>query len=138
MGTQENKQLLQDVFAALAQSDARPFVRAMAEDFRWTLMGRNSWSRTYEGKAAVINELFGALATRMDRITTIPDRFIAEDDFVVVQAHGANTTRDGVPYNNSYCFVFRLEGGKLKELSEYMDTEMATQVLGEPAPRAAE
>jgi hypothetical protein len=47
-------------------------------------------------------------------------------------ARRADTTRDGVPENNAYCFVFRLEGGNLKELSEYMDTEMATQVLGEP------
>ena len=32
----ENKQLLQDIFTALARSDARPFVHAMADDFRWT------------------------------------------------------------------------------------------------------
>jgi ketosteroid isomerase-like protein len=132
MGTQENKRLLQEVFAGLAQSDARPLVRAMAEDFRWTLMGASSWSRSYEGKSAVISELFGTLATHMERITTIPDRIIAEDDMVVVQAHGANTTKAGAPYNNQYCFVFRLEDGKLKELAEYMDTEMAARVLGPP------
>jgi ketosteroid isomerase-like protein len=84
------------------------------------------------------NELFGALAEKIERVTTVAHRFIAEDDHVVVQARGANTTRAGAPYNNSYCFVFRIEDGKLKEVTEYMDTELATAVLGDPQPRAAE
>ena len=132
MGTAENKRLLQDIFAELAKSNARPLVNAMADDFRWTLSGYGTWSRTYEGKRAVVGELFGTLAKHMDRITTIPDRFIADGDLVAVEAHGANTTKSGVPYNNRYCFVFRLADGKLAELTEYMDTELAAKVLGPP------
>jgi hypothetical protein len=29
--------------------------------------------------------------------------------------------------------VFRFEAGKLKEVTEYQDTELATRVLGDPA-----
>src|SRR5262245_31359199 len=132
MSTAENKQLLQNVFAELAKSNARPFVDAMADDFRWTLSGTGTWGRTYEGKRAVVGELFGTLAKHMDRITTVPDRFIADGDFVAVEAHGANTTKDGKLYNNRYCFVFRVADGKLAELTEYMDTELAANVLGPP------
>jgi ketosteroid isomerase-like protein len=138
MSAKQNKELLQHIFAELAKSNARPFVHAMADDFRWTVPGSNGWARTYDGKGAVITELFGALAEKIERVTTIAHRFIAEDDHVVVQARGANTTRGGAPYNNSYCFVFRIEDGKLKEVTEYMDTELATAVLGDPQPRAAE
>ena len=31
----------------------------------------------------------------------------------------------GEDYNNSYCFVIRMRGGKLVELREYMDTALA-------------
>ena len=127
-----NKQLLQDIFAALAQSDARPFVDAMAENFRWTMVGSNKWARTYAGKQAVVGELFAALRRKMDRVTTVAHRFIAEGDHVVVEARGANTTRAGLPYCNSYCFVFRVADGKLAELTEYMDSELVTAVLGDP------
>ena len=65
------------------------------------------------------------------RITTIPDRFIADGDYVVVEAHGSNTTKSGKPYNNHYCFVFRIDGGKLKEVTEYLDTELVTTALGD-------
>ena len=128
----ENKQLLQDVFAALAKSDSRPFVAAMAQDFRWTMHGGSKWSKTYEGKDAVVGELFAALRRKMDRVTTIAHRFVADGEFVAVEARGANVTRAGVPYNNTYCFVFRIDGGRLAEVTEYMDSELAAAALGDP------
>ena len=38
-------------------------------------------------------------------------------------------TKAGVPYNNEYCFVYRLEDGAIKEVTEYMDTELVTSAL---------
>jgi len=132
MSTADNKQLLQSIFAELAKSNARPFVDAMADDFRWTMHGGSKWSKSYEGKDAVINELFAALRRKMDRVTTIAHRLIADGDIVAVEACGANVTKTGVPYNNTYCFVFRLSGGRLTEVTEYMDSELAAAVLGDP------
>jgi ketosteroid isomerase-like protein len=131
MSATANKQLLQEIFAALAQTNSRPLVDAMADDFRWTMVGSNEWAKTYAGKQAVIGELFAALRRKMDRVTTIAHRFIAEGDHVVVEARGANTTKAGVPYCNTYCFVFRLADGKLAEVTEYMDSELVN-VLGDP------
>ena len=83
----------------------------------------------------MLNELLAALRAKFaGRATTIAHRFIAEDDLVVVEARGNNVTKAGLPYNNAYCFVFRLVGGKLVELTEYLDTELVTAVLGDPAP----
>ena len=132
MGTAENKQLLQGIFAAMAGGDSRPLVEAMADDFRWTIAGNSRWSRSYD-KQAVLTELFPALRARIGgRIKTIPQRFIAEDDCVVVEARGNNVSKSGAAYNNSYCFVFRLSGGRLAEVTEYMDTELVTAALGAP------
>jgi ketosteroid isomerase-like protein len=132
MSATENKQLMQDIFAALAEGNSRPLVDAMAADFSWTVSGTTKWSKTYAGKQAVLTELFGTLRARISgHIRTVGDRFIAEDDRVVVEAHGQNTTIAGKPYNNRYCFVFRLSGGKLKEVTEYLDTELVTTTLGE-------
>src|SRR5204863_8264160 len=97
-----------------------------------TMRRSNKWSNTYDGKAAVSGDWFPALRRKMDRITTIAQRFIADGDHVAVEARGANTTRAGVPYRNNYCFVFRIADGKLAEVTEYMDTELVTAVLGDP------
>lgn len=127
----ENKQIVQAIFTELGQGNSRPLVEAMAEDFSWTVSGSNRWSGTYKGKHVVLNDLLGQLRSRIEgRIKTIAHRFIAEGDFVVVEARGSNTTKDGRPYNNAYCFVIELSNGKLRAITEYMDTELVTSVLG--------
>jgi len=50
---------------------------------------------------------------------------------VVVEARGNHTAVEGKPYSNTCCFVFRLEGGKLKEATGYADAGLVTKVLGE-------
>lgn len=131
--TQRNKQLMQAIFAELAQGNGKPFVAAMADDFSWIIPGRSTWSRTWRGKQAVIDELMRPLFARFaSTYTNEATRFIAEDDFVVVECRGKVTTKSGKPYDNHYCYVCRLAGGQLRELTEYMDTELATTALGAP------
>lgn len=131
MNSTENKKLLEGIFSELAKGNSRPLVEAMADDFHWTVTGNTKWSKTYAGKSAVLRELFGVLSDRIaGRITTIPERFIAEGEYVVVEAHGSNTTKSGKPYNNRYCFVFRIGESKLKQVTEYLDTELVTATLG--------
>ena len=134
MSSSENKKLLQHIFGELALGNSRPLVENMAEDFQWTVAGKSRWSGTFRGRDAVLNQLMAPLRAQIEgRIKTVPLRFIAEDDFVVVEARGNNMTRSGTPYNNSYCFVVRVDGGKLQEITEYMDTELVSSVLKDPA-----
>src|SRR3712207_952389 len=55
------KQRMQAIFPALAIGDGKPFVDAMADGFVWTIPGTTAWSRRYEGKDAVRQELFRPL-----------------------------------------------------------------------------
>jgi hypothetical protein len=52
----------------------------------------------------------------------------------VVEAKGDNVTPEGVRYDNDYCLVFRLEGGKIKEIREYCDSVLTEKALG-PFPQ---
>ena len=129
----ENKQLMQDIFSELAKGNRQPFRDAMADDFCWTIAGSTAWSGTYRGKQTVLTDLFAPLFAQFaDEYTNAADRFIAEDDHVVVQCRGRVTTKSGTPYNNTYCYVCRLDDGKLRELTEYLDTELVTTALAPP------
>lgn len=131
--TQANKQLMQSIFAALAEGNGRPLRDAMAEDFSWTITGRSAWSRSWRGKQTVLDELIRPLFARFaTTYTNQAQRFIADGDHVVVQCQGRVITKSGQPYDNQYCMVFRLEGGQLRELTEYMDTDLALCALGAP------
>ncbi|MCW7539679.1 nuclear transport factor 2 family protein [Aquabacterium sp. A7-Y] len=129
----DNKQLMQGIFDEMAKGNGRPFVDAMAEDFCWSIPGQSTWSRRWEGKQAVVNDLFRPLFARFaDTYVSRAHRFIAEGDHVVVQCRGEVTTKTGKRYDNDYCLVCRIVDGKLRELTEYMDTELATTALGAP------
>ena len=129
-----NKQLLQRIFDGLAKGDGKPFVDSLADDFCWTLTGTNAWSGTYRGKKAVRDELMKPLFAQFEtQYTNTATRFIGEGEWVVVECQGNVTTKAGLPYNNRYCWVCRVEGGQLTEVIEYMDTELVSTAL---APRA--
>ena len=130
MGATENKQLLQRVFSEMEEGTSRPFVESLADGVRWTIIGSTRWSGTYDGKKAVLADLLGPLSAQLaDRYRLTAHRFIAEDDHVVVEARGRGTTKKGLPYGNTYCWVCRVAEGKIQELTEYADTELITAVL---------
>jgi ketosteroid isomerase-like protein len=134
MNAAENKQLMQSIFSETAKGDRKLFVDSLADDVRWTIIGTTKWSKTYHGKEAVLNELLGPLRSQLaypNRISA--HRFIAEDDYVVVEARGAVTTKAGKPYHNEYCWICRIVDGKVQELIEYADTQLIATALGDPA-----
>jgi uncharacterized protein len=133
MSAAENKRLLQHIFAELSRGNSRPFVESWADDFCWTVIGTTKWSRSYRGKQAVLDQLMKPLLAQFaNRYTNTAQRFIAEDDYVVVECRGQVTTKAGKPYNNTYCYVIRLEGGKLRELTDYLDTALVEHALEDP------
>jgi uncharacterized protein len=130
---QENKELMRGVFAELAKGDGRAFVDVLADDVRWRIIGGTEWSGTWEGKPSVqrklLAPLFAQFATRYRNRAV---RLIAEGDYVVIECRGNVTTKSGHPYNNTYCYVCLLEDGKVRELTEYCDTELLTKALTPP------
>jgi uncharacterized protein len=134
MSALENKQLLQAIFSELAQGNSKPFVESWADDFCWTVSGTTAWSKVSRGKQTVLDDLMQPLRAQFaDRYTLTAHRFIAEDNYVVVECRGRVTTKAGKPYHNSYCFIIRMDGGKLRELTEYADTALVEKTLDAPA-----
>src|SRR3569833_750242 len=134
MSAAENKQLLKTAFDAWATGDIRPLLAAMADDVVWTVSGHNSWAGSFAVKDSVRRDLLGPLGEQFEgTYTSTASRFVAEDDVVVVETQGNVATKTGQRYDNRYCFVFRLEDGRIREITEYMDTQLVAEVLTEPA-----
>lgn len=131
MSTSENKQLMQQIFAELARGNSEALVEAIADNVVWHVTGTTKFSKSYRGKASLMNDLVGPLFSQFeDQYRNVADRFIAEDNYVVVECRGQATTKTGKPYNNKYCFVFRLKDGKIEEVTEYMDTQLVITTFG--------
>ena len=132
MNTMANKQLLQDIYAQISKGNLQLLLDSLADDVEWTIIGSTALSGTSRGKQEVIDKLLKPIRARLadGPIVFQPERFIAEGEYVVMQAEGRATALSGKPYNNTYCIVCRIVDGKVKEMVDYIDTELITSALG--------
>lgn len=135
MNVAANKKLIQQIYTDSANRSGTTFADHLADDVRWIVTGQYSWSRTFEGRDAVLNGLMGHFRSLFDvRPRTVAYNFVAEGDTVVVEAKGDNVTRSGLRYDNDYCMVWRIEDGRIRQIKEYCDSALVEKVLG-PFPQ---
>ena len=131
-----NKQLVQQVYADSADRSGTTFADHLADDASWIVTGQYSWSHEFRGREAIQNGLMGHFRSLFAvRPRTVAFNFIAEYDYVVVEARGDNVTKAGLRYDNQYCMVWRVENGRIKQIKEYCDSALVERVLG-PFPEA--
>jgi ketosteroid isomerase-like protein len=129
MGAAENKEVVRKMGEAKSLDD---MLATMSDDVRWTIQGATKYSHVMNGKKEITDKLLHPIFSEMESMgSNHVDNVIAEGDFVVVQQHASGRkTKTGNPYNNSYCLVFKVIGGKIKEINEYLDTELVTAAFG--------
>jgi ketosteroid isomerase-like protein len=133
MGTEKNKQIVLDFYAAGARGDMEGCFSMLADDIVWTNIGTTKFSGTFAGKQALIERLLGPLFGQLKAgIASKIENLVAEGDTVVAQTSGSAETIDGKPYNNSYCQVIRIRGDRIAEVKEYFDTALVDAVFGSP------
>jgi hypothetical protein len=131
MSAADNKKLMEAVFAGIAAGDRTIFRDALADDVTMTVTGQYSWSQTFHGKEAVLHDLHGYVNSLLkEGRRAVPFRFIADDEWVAVEARGDMETKAGVRYDNHYCLIYRIGGGKIREIREYQDSTLCERVLG--------
>ena len=131
MSTAENKEVVRGFFADIAKGNIESALARMADDVRFTLIGTTKLSGVFNSKKEFVEKVMTPLGSQLDGALTItPENIIADGDFVVVQSHGQSKTRSGGTYNNTYCQVFRVASGKIKDVTEYLDTELVTRAFG--------
>lgn len=131
MSTESNKKLVQQIYTDSANRSGTTFVDNLVDDACWTVTGQYSWSHQFRGRDAINNGLMGHFRSFFaQRPRTVAFNFIAEGDYVVVEARGDNVTKAGLRYDNQYCMVWRIENGKIKEIREYCDSTLVERVLG--------
>ena len=135
MSAADNKKLVQQVYADSASRSGTTFADNLAEDAVWVVTGQYSWSHEFKGRDAIQNGLMGHFRSFFAvRPRSVAFNFIAEGDYVVVEAKGDNVTRAGLRYDNQYCMVWRIEHDKIKLIKEYCDSTLVERVLG-PFPQ---
>jgi len=59
MSAEANKKLLQEAFAEIEGGEGTLFADMLADNVVMRVTGQYTWSRTFEGKASVLRDLYG-------------------------------------------------------------------------------
>lgn len=131
MSTESNKQLVRELYAAISGGDVEGFVNRLADDVEWYFIGTHRFAGTLKGKDAIMKQLFEPLGDALTATISLDiKQLIAEGDKVVSEMQGSARSKDGKDYNNTYCIILTVRDGKVREMREYLDTELVTQVFG--------
>jgi ketosteroid isomerase-like protein len=134
------KQYVQDLFRNLETGNREAFFAGMAEDVTVTIMGTHTLAATYRGKQEFLSKAHGRInrARRPDVALKITVRNVLVcNDHGVVEMHSISTARNGMPMENTYCWICRFVDGKIAEVRSYIDSaSMAGAVLANEAGAA--
>lgn len=125
-----SKQVLERVYREASRGNPQPLLDVLADDVQWTIIGSTELSGVYRGKREVTDNLLARLRARLATpVAFTIDRLIADGEYVVMQARGQATAITGLAYDNTYCIVARIVDGEIREMTDYVDTELITRAL---------
>ncbi len=127
-----NKELVAAFIEAMRVSDVDKLTTMISGDFSWWIAGRPEYLQTAgeHDKDFFIGFFGGGADLFPNGAEFAVAGMIAEGDKVAVEANMKATTAMGSQYDNSYHFLFTIEGGKISRMKEYMDTYHAKTTFG--------
>lgn len=136
MNGEARKQSIRAAFAAMAQGDPSILLQLFSPELTYTVIGSTRFSTTVHGLDEMITRIVTPLASALSTPLVLEiEHMIAQGDHVAWQAHGRSTLLSGASYNNTYCFVFRFDGERVIEVTEYLDTALVERAFSVPADR---
>jgi len=126
--TDESRRVAIALFDALSRADVEAIDSLYAADFEiWTagslpFSGRHDKAYALGATRMILGAFPKGLSFTIDAIT-------AEGERVAIEAHSDGEHVSGRNYHNEYHFLLRVRDGQVIEFKEYLDTQLADEVL---------
>ncbi|MCM5680674.1 Atu4866 domain-containing protein [Schlegelella sp. S2-27] len=134
--TERNRQFIRQAFEKWAAGGTTFFRDVLAPDVRWTVKGTSPAAGTYQGFDDFMKRAVVPFASRLSTPIrpTVRDLW-AEGSDVIVHWDGAGVAADGMPYRNSYVWIFRMNNLRATEVIAFLDLAPYDDVIRRvPAP----
>ncbi len=129
MSVEQNKQLVTRTWQSFVKGDIKAAFANMSDDVSWLIPGKLSLSGLKQGKAAVLEFSRGAAKIFPNGLTSEISGVYGDGDVVILELTNKGKVANGRDYSNEYCFVFEIEGGKIRRVREYLDTHKAYDLM---------
>jgi hypothetical protein len=124
--------VVRNIFKGLENGDGTGFFEHVADDVDWIVMGTHPLAGHYRSKKAFIAGTFDKLAQVLPQGAQLHAEYlIVKDDEAVVELHSLATARNGMRFDNRYCWVVYFQNGVIVRIRAYLDSAMVARLFEE-------
>lgn len=128
--TEQNREFIAQAFEHWAEGRGSFFQDVLSPDVVWTIKGSGPSAGTFHTRDAFIDQAVAPFAARLSSFVSPRVNSIwADGNDVLVYWDGAAIAADGVPYNNSFVWIFRMEDLRAVEVTAFLDLNQYEDVI---------
>ena len=123
---------VREIFKGLENGDGAAFFKQVADDVDWTVMGTHPLAGHYRSKKDFIAGTFAKLAQVLPEGAQLQvEHLFVKDDLAVVELHSLATARNGMRFDNRYCWVVYFRNELIVRVRAYLDSAMVARLFEE-------
>jgi uncharacterized protein len=120
------------IFRGLEEGDGDAFFKHVSDSVDWTVMGTHPLAGHYLDKKAFIEGTFAKLAKVLPQGTQLQmENVIVEGDQAVVELHSLATARNGLRFDNRYCWIVYFRDALIVRVRAYLDSALVARLFAE-------
>jgi len=125
-----------EIFKGLEHGDGSGFFEHVADDVDWTVMGTHPLAGHYKSKRSFIAGTFAKLEQVLTKGAELrTEHVMVKDNHAVVELRSLATAKNGMRFDNRYCWVVDFRNGLIARVRAYLDSAMVARLFQEnPIP----
>ena len=125
------------IFEGLENGDGAAFFQNVADDVNWTVMGTHPLAGHYSSKQSFIEGTFAKLGRVLPHGTQLRvEHLLVKGDQAVVELRSFATAKNGMRFDNRYCWVVSFKDELIVAVRAYLDSAMVARLFEENPIRA--
>ena len=123
---------VREILKGLENGEGSAFFQHVAENVDWTVMGTHPLAGRYLSKKAFIEGTFAKLGQVLPYGAQLhTENVIVEGEQAVVELHSLATAKNGMRFDNRYCWVVAFQNGLIVRVRAYLDSALVARLFEE-------
>ena len=124
--------LVRGIFKGLEQGNGEAFFNHVSESVDWTVMGTHPLAGHYLTKRDFIEGTFAKLARSLPHGAQLQmENVIVAGDLAVVELHSLATAKNGLRFDNRYCWIVYFREELIIRVRAYLDSALVARLFKE-------
>jgi ketosteroid isomerase-like protein len=118
------------IFSGLEHGDGAAFFEHVADDVDWIVMGTHPLAGHYKSKPDFVAGTFAKLNKVLsDGAQLHVEHLLVSGDQAVVELHSEATAKNGMRFDNRYCWVVYFRENVIVRVRAYLDSTMVARLF---------